>query len=111
VLLLHQLEEVLHNALVKVLAAQVGVPVGRDDLEHAVVDAKNRNVKGPAAQVENEDVLLARVLLVQAVGDGRGRGLVDDAHDVEAGDGAGVLGGLALGVVEVGRDGDLFFYF
>ena len=35
----------------------------------------------------------------------RGR-LVDDALDLEAGDPAGVLGRLALGVVEVGGDGD-----
>jgi hypothetical protein len=41
------------------------------------------------------------VILVEAVREGRRRRLVDDALDVEPGDLAGVLGGLALGVIEV----------
>ena len=45
-------------------------------------------------------------LLIEAVGERGCRRLVDDAQHLEAGDAAGVLGRLTLGVVEVGGDGD-----
>ena len=77
----------------------------RTYLEDAIVNREEGDVKGAAAEVEDEDILLSR-LLVQAVRDrGRGR-LVDDAHDVEAGDRARILGRLALRVVKVSRDGN-----
>jgi hypothetical protein len=79
--------------------------VGRLDLEHAVADLEHRHVEGAAAEVEHQDRLVL-ALLVEAVGE-RGRGgLVDDAQHLEAGDLAGLLGGGALGVVEVGGHGD-----
>ena len=90
--------------LVEVVAAEVGVAVGRHDLEDALGEVEDRDVVGAAAEVVDGDLLVA--LLVQAVGQGRGGRLVDDALDFKAGDPAGVLGRLALGVVEVGRDGD-----
>ena len=96
--------QIVHDALVEVLAAEEGVAVGRLDLEHAVADLEDGDVEGAAAEIVDGD--LAGALLLQAVGErGRGR-LVDDAQHVEAGDLAGVLGGLALGVVEVGGHRD-----
>ena len=93
------------DPLVPVVAAEVVVTAGRLDLDDAVADLEQRHVERAATEVEDQDGLLL-VALVQAVGQrGRGR-LVDDAQHVEAGDLAGLLGGLALGVVEVRRHGD-----
>lgn len=75
-------------------------------VEDAVVDRdhdphEERDAEGSVAEIEEEDVLLA--ILVEALRNGRGVRLVNDAHDVEPGYGAGALGGLVLGVFEVGR--------
>jgi hypothetical protein len=96
----------LDDALVPVVATEAVVTAGGLDLDgrEAVVgvlaDLEEGDVEGAATEVEDEDELVL-LALVQAVGQrGRGR-LVDDAQDVEARDLAGLLGGLALGVVEV----------
>ena len=59
----------------------------------------------PPPEVEDHD-LLGLLRVVQPIGQRGGGGLVDDPHDLQAGDGAGILGGLSLIVVEVRRDGD-----
>ncbi|GAD60122.1 hypothetical protein MBEBAB_2372 [Brevundimonas abyssalis TAR-001] len=103
-LLLELIGQIIDQTQVEVLAAEEGVAVGGLHLEHAVADLQDRDVEGAAAQVVDGDLLA--VVLVEAIGQ-RGRGgLVDDAQDLKAGDLAGVLGGLTLGVVEIGRDGD-----
>ena len=99
---LELLDEPVDDPLVPVVAAEVGVAVGRLDLEHAVADLQHRHVERAAAEVEHEDRLVLGAL-VEAVGEGGRRRLVDDAQHLEAGDLAGLLGRRALGVVEVRR--------
>ena len=94
----------LDDALVEVFAAKERVAVGGAHFHDVVADFEDGDVKGAAAQVEHGDLLV--LLAVHAVGQGGCGGLVDDALDLKAGDLARVLGGLALGVVEVGRNGD-----
>ena len=146
-LLLVQLDEVVHNPLVEVFTSEMSVScrnrisnsiirkhscgsffisskddssehclnvknntslnltVGCDDLKDTVVDGEEGDIKGSATKIEHKDVLLA-FLLVHTISDGGGSRLVDDPHHVQASDGSGVLGGLPLSVVEVGRHGD-----
>ena len=69
-------------------------------------ELEDGNVEGTAAQVVYGDGLLLLLVLVEAEGEGGRSRLVDDALDLEAGDLARVLGGLALRVVEIGGHRD-----
>src|ERR1019366_8149097 len=104
VFLLELADDPVDDALVDVVAAQVGVAVGRLDLDHAFAYFENRDIEGAATEIVDGDGFV--LFLVEAVSQRRRGGLVDDAHNFETGDPAGVLGGLALRVVEVGRHGD-----
>ena len=102
--LLELLRQPIDDALVEVVAAEVRVAAGRLHLEGAFAQLQDRDIERAAAEVEHGDRLVAP--LFEAVGERGGRRLVNDAQHLQAGDGAGVLGRLALAVVEVGRDGD-----
>src|SRR5690606_21927686 len=101
----HQLVD---DALVPVVTTQVVVAAGGLYLDEAVTvllaDVEQGHVEGAAAEVEDEDRLV--LLLVETVRQGGGGGLVDDSKHVQAGDLTGLLGRLALRVVEVRGNGD-----
>ncbi len=110
VLVLDLADEPVDDLLVPIVAAQVVVAVGGLHLNggEAVVvlaDLQQGHIEGATTEVEDQDALVFLALL-QAVGQCGGGRLVDDTQDVQARDGAGVLGRLTLGVVEVCRAGD-----
>ena len=108
--LLELADDVVDDALVEVLATQEGVTVGGQHLELLLAihvgQVDDGHVERAATQVIDDDLAVFVAALVHAEGQGRGGGLVDDALDFQTGDLAGVLGGLTLAVVEVGRHGD-----
>ena len=103
-ILLELIHDPGNDRVVPVVAAQVGVAVGSFYFEDAVADFQHGNIEGAAAKVINGDVFIG--LLVQAVGQGRSGRFVDDAAHFQAGDFTGGLGRVALGVVEIGGNGN-----
>ncbi len=68
-------------------------------------DVDDGNVEGTTTQVIHRDLAVA-FLLVQTKGQRRSGWLIDDALHFQTSDATGILGGLALAVVEVGRHGN-----
>ncbi|ELY45967.1 NAD-specific glutamate dehydrogenase [Natronorubrum tibetense GA33] len=96
--------EPVDDCSVPVVATEVVVTVRCDDFVDAAAEIENRNVERTATEVVDEHGLVG--IVVKPVGHRRGRRLVDDALDLEAGNLAGVFGRLALSVREVRRDRD-----
>jgi hypothetical protein len=104
VLLADAVAEEQGDAFVEVLAPEACIAGRGLDLDDALDDLQHRHVEGAAPEVEHHAPKLP-VPLVEAVGEGRGRGLVDDPLDLQAGDGCRIPRRLALQVAEVRRDG------
>ncbi len=98
----------MDQCLVKVIAAQMSVARCTDNLKHLVtvrvIYFQHRHIKGTAAQIEHHDLLV--FCSFQAVGHRRRGRFIDDTSHFKTGNLTGVLGGLALGVVEVGGNSD-----
>lgn len=102
---LELVDQPFDDPVVPVVATEVVVTGGGTHLDDSVADLQQRDVERTATEVEDQDGLFLAAL-VEPIGQGGRGGLVDDAQHVEAGDLAGFLGGLTLGVVEVRGHGD-----
>ncbi len=103
--LLDELDEVVHDTVVKVLSTQMSVTSCGHNLKDTVVNGQDGHIKGSTTKIEHKDVVFA-TLLVQAIGDGSCCWLIDDALNCQASNDASILGGLPLSVVEVCWDCD-----
>jgi hypothetical protein len=97
----------IEKVRVEILATQMGVTSGGLDSEDTTLDVQEGDIESTTTKIVDEDVaLLLGLTGTKTVGNGGGGRLVDDTEDVKTGNGTGVLGGLSLVVVEVGRDSD-----
>ncbi len=112
------LGHVLHDLVVPILAAKLHGAVGGQRVEALRSQPHDGHVERAAAEIVNQGRHLAVgklqragragavELSFQRVGQRRGGGLVDDLHDLQPGDAAGVFGRLATRVVEESRHGN-----
>ena len=102
-------QQEIDDGAVPVGAAQVMIAVGADDLDVVAVDADDRGVEGPAAEVIDEDVPRPRLILAlveRLIVQRGGHRLGQDIEHVQAGYLPGLAGGFALEQPEVGGHGD-----
>ena len=102
---------IIGDALIPVDAAQIHVAGGGHGVVVVAVDVHEGHVEGAAAEVIHEYSFVLsgfafgrEETLLDAIGDGGGRGFVDDVDDLQTGQGARILSGLAPWFVEKSGD-------
>jgi len=84
-----------------------GITSSSLDGEDTTLNVEEGDIESTTTEIVDQDVAgLGRLARAETVSNSGGSGLVDDTEDVEAGNGASILGSLTLVVVEVGGDGD-----
>ena len=100
VLVLELVDKVVNHSVVEVLASKMVVSSSGLDLKDALLEGKDRRIKGSASKIEDENVVFSgSLLLVQSVSDGGSDGLVNDTENVKTSYDTRVLGGVHLRVV------------
>ena len=93
-----------HQKVVDVVAAQMRIAVSGQHLEDAFAQFEDRDVESAAAQIVDGDGSL--VAAIEAIGKSGSSWLIDEAEHFKSRHAPGILGGLALRIVEVGGHGD-----
>ena len=87
-------DDPIHDAMIPIVATQVGVAIGRLHFKDALADLQHGDIERAAAEIVHRDLFV--LLLIQPVSQrSRGR-LIDNAFHLQARDLARVLGRIAL---------------
>ena len=96
--------QMLDDLVVKILTTKEGVTIGRLHLKYAITNLKDRHVKRTTTEVVDNN--LAGFAPVKTIGKRRCGRLVDDPQHFQPGNLAGILCGLPLRIIEIGRYSD-----
>ena len=89
--------------MVEIVAAKLGVATGGFYIKNTIGNLQNRNIKGATTKIKNQNRL--GTVAIKAVGEGRCRGFIQDAFNVQTSQATCIPGGLALGIIEIGWNG------
>merc|ERR1740124_285802 len=97
------LQKVGKEDFIEVFPSEHSISVGRFNFKHSTGDLQYGNVERTPSKIKNHDKL--PVFLVHSVSERGRRRLVNNPQHIQTRNLAGVLGGLSLAVVEIGRHG------
>ena len=72
-------------------------------LQNALLNSRGGYIESSSIKIEDENVTLASNILIETVCNRSSHGPVDDSEDIHSRDSPGILCGLPLRVVELGR--------
>ena len=78
--------EVINHTIVKVLTSQMGITTGWLHFKDAIINCKNRHIKGTSTKIKDENMTLCVFgsILVQTIGNGGSSWLIDYAKNIKA---------------------------
>ena len=104
VILLELIRQPVHDAAIPVVATELRITAGGLHIEHTLGNAQHRHIEGATAEIEHQHPLHRAA--IEAVGQGSRGGFVQNPLHADARQPACIAGGLTLGVVEIGGNGD-----
>ena len=97
-------ENVINNLVIEVFTAEVSITVGRFYFKDAIAKLKDGDIESTTTKIEDDNLLV--IFLIETISESCCGRLVDNTANLEASDFTGIFGGLALRIVEVGRNRD-----
>mmetsp|Transcript_27977 Transcript_27977/g.41494 ORF Transcript_27977/g.41494 Transcript_27977/m.41494 type:complete len:438 (-) Transcript_27977:128-1441(-) len=104
-LLLHHLDEELHDTLIEILSSQMGISVGSKYLEYSIINGKKGNIECSTSKIEYKNIGFSSGLVHTVSNCSSGR-LVDNTLNLHSRNSSSILGSLTLSIVEVSRNGN-----
>ena len=101
---------VFDNFVIEIFSSEMGVSVSGLNLEDTFLNSEEGDIESTTTKIEDKDVFGLFLLSVESVSNGGSGWLVDDSKNVDSRDSSSILGGLSLGVVEVGGNSDNCFF-
>ncbi|KAK3037836.1 hypothetical protein RJ639_031877 [Escallonia herrerae] len=98
----------VHQSIVKVLPSKVSVTCCGLHFNYTLFNSEKRDIKSTTTKIENENILCTNIssFLLHTISEGSICWLIDDSLYIETSNSSSILGCLALGVIEIGRDSD-----